>query len=102
MKFTIPKRHRLGHHDIDIKYEKGLVAYHDKYAQWRPQDLSIVIDPDMPQSIKDESWLHEEIHAMSDKYLADSLTEYQVKNLGCGMASLFRDLGIELDWSEIE
>lgn len=60
------------------------------------------IDPDSPLSQKNETLLHEVLHLISMVFSC-SLDEDNIDRIAEGYAELlFNNLGIELDWSDIE
>lgn len=58
----------IGGHVILIEEEKNFTRDHNAYGEWRPGLLKIVIDADLPDTLKNETILHEILEAITEIY----------------------------------
>ena len=61
----IPKSIRIGGHLITIHFETGLTSYASAYGVFDPNNLKIVIDADVGESIQHETFWHEVVEALN-------------------------------------
>ena len=102
MKVKVPKKIKLGTYLYDLVYEPNLAADKQLCGHIRYQRLKINIEPNMDDSVKNVTLLHELFEGISDIYRC-GLEDENCERLAQGMADfLFNSLGIELDWSEIK
>ena len=102
MKIKVPKRIKLGAYCYDLGYESNLATDKHFCGTIRFQRLKINIEPNMPESVKNVTLLHELFEGISDMYRC-GLEDENCERLAQGMADfLFNSLGIEFDWSLIQ
>lgn len=102
MKVKIPKQIKLGVHSYGIRYNSHLRCDEGSVGCSRHRSQVIEIEPDQADSQKYETFIHEVLHIIDRQYSC-RLDEDDVDRIAEGFADfLFNNLGIELDWSEIE
>ena len=103
MKVKVQKHPKIAGHIWTIRYERGLVQRHGKYGLVDAGTLTILIEPDIPDSLKSHTLVHEYVHVISDQFIgADSMREDAVCQFATGVWVFLSDLNIELDWGEIK
>lgn len=103
MKVKVPKEIRIAGHWWSIKYEKGLAHRHKKYGYIDFEGLIIHIEPDIPDSLKSHTLVHELVHSISDQFIeVNAFSESVVAEFAVGTWAMLSDLGVEFDWSDIK
>lgn len=64
----IEKTIMIGGHLISIEEEKNFTRDHDAYGEWMPAQMKIVIDADLPDSLRNETIFHEILEAITGIY----------------------------------
>ena len=103
MKVKIPKILRLLTHTCEVKFDTKRAVSAGCCGLTRHLYQDITLDgTTLPKSEIDQVFLHEYIHFI-ERHFCLKLDDADVERLSEGLAVLlFKDLGIELDWSEIE
>jgi len=95
MKIKSPERVKIGSFVYNVKLEKDLSMTQGNVGEHRPHLMEIVID-DRTRS-KTPVFLHECIHAICANYTIN-IDDDTVDRLSHGMAELFDNLNIEIEW----
>lgn len=103
MKVKVPSRIQVGGHFYRVIYgtsdnfkddgRRGRVNY---------RTLLIEIDPERPASQQTEALLHEVLHCINSIYATNRLDDEGLDHFSEGLIQLFVNLGIELDWGDIQ
>jgi len=64
----IGKTIMIGGHLISIEEEKNFTRDHEAYGEWRPAQMKIVIDSDLPDTLRNETIFHEILEAITGIY----------------------------------
>jgi len=64
----IGKTIMIGGHLISIEDEKNFTRDHDAYGEWRPDQMKIIIDADLPDTLRNEAIIHEVLEAITGIY----------------------------------
>ena len=100
-KVKIPKEIKVGVYTYTIIFKPHLHADFGVYGRLEGTRLTIEIEPDMPDSIKGVTLLHELNHICGDVF-AVKLDEPSNDSVAhCVAELLFNNLNIEFDWSLI-
>jgi len=84
----IPARFKLKGKEINVVWQEGDIDG-DAYAVWNPVGYTITLSLNMSEKLKEEKFLHEVIHAISDLY-GLKITERQVEGLDGPLMRLLR------------
>lgn len=84
----IPASFKLKGKLINVLWQEGDVCG-DAYAVWDPNSLSITLSMSMSEKLREEKFLHEVIHAISDLY-GLKISERQVEGLDGPLMRLLR------------
>lgn len=87
MKLVIPTKIQVGGHVFAVVFNEAL--------------MKIELNPARPQSQMIESLLHEVLHAVNEVYAGGKLGEEEVHAISQGLLQVFKQLGIEVDFTEI-
>ena len=61
----IPQSINIGAHTITIEYQSGMFAYNQAFGVFDAEELKIIIDADINESLKVETFWHEVIEALN-------------------------------------
>ena len=86
----IPARFKLKGKWINVLWQEGDVKG-DAYAEWDPTALTITLSMSMSEQMKEEKFLHEILHAVSDLY-GLKITERQVEGMDGPLIRVLRKL----------
>lgn len=84
----IPARFKLKGKWINVLWQEGDVSG-DAYAEWNPSALTITLSLAMSEKLREEKFLHEVIHAISDLY-GLKITERQVEGIDGPLIRMLR------------
>ena len=102
MKVKVPKEIKIATHTYRVGYDPHMRHDEACYGQVNHRTQTINIESSIPPSVKDQTLIHEIVHIV-DKVYVCRMDEDDLERLSNGMAELlFNNLGIELDWSELE
>ena len=100
MKVKIPKEIKIGTLDYTITLDPYIWKEDAQKGQVNYMKLTIKLDPQIPESQRSLTLIHEVIHIVCDNYNVH-LDEDDVDRLAHGIGEfLFNNLDIEFDWSE--
>ena len=98
-KIKIPSSISIGAHSFKIRYhssdslkDDGL----DGVINHRTQVIEINSSRSPSQQM--EAFIHETLHGINATYAKSDLSEHQIGHIAEGLAQVFKELGIELDW----
>ena len=102
MKVKVPKEIKIATHVYRVRYDPHMRHDEACYGQVNHREQTIDIETSIPLSVRNQTLIHEIVHIV-DKVYVCRMDEDDLERLSNGMAELlFNNLGIELDWSEIE
>tara|TARA_R100001163_G_C5045426_1_gene182781 strand:+ start:976 stop:1290 length:315 start_codon:yes stop_codon:yes gene_type:complete len=61
----IPSQIRIGGHTISVEFQNGLLEYNQAFGVFDPTNLKILIDADIEDGLKVETFWHEVIEALN-------------------------------------
>jgi len=102
MIIKVPKVNQIG----SMKYTVGIEDYLRCDNAWKAyfneRTNEIIIDSQVTGNMRDRSYMHEVIHQIDVNY-GCGLSEEVIDRLANGFCEyLFNNLGIELDWSDVD
>lgn len=65
----IPSKIKIGPHVYVVKFQKGILQHHRNYGQSRHSSNEILIDPDISQSQKEDTFMHEVLHCIDQQII---------------------------------
>lgn len=102
MQVKIPPKIKIGTHTYTIEFDPHLHTDEKAFGQINYRTQKIRIWAEAPQSIKDQSFLHEVIHLAEHIYRV-TITDEDIDRIAqCICDLLINNLEIEFDWSEIK
>ena len=100
----VPRELWISGSAYQVRLQRGLLANSDNQGQSCGNASLIEVDPELNTSKRTEVFLHECVHQIGNALgwtRKAPLAEADVIALGHGLAGLCRELGIELDFSEL-
>lgn len=64
LKCSIDTSINIGGYEIQIIEQKDYIRDYGKYGEWCPNSLKIFIDADLPETLKNQTKIHEILHAI--------------------------------------
>ena len=61
----IPEEIKIAGHTISIEFQNGMLAYNQAFGVFDPTNLKIIIDADIEDGLKEETFWHEVIEALN-------------------------------------
>ena len=103
MKIRVPKQIKIGVNCYQVEHLPDELFNDNEYGAAWHRKQKITIDPSSHSVQKYTTFLHEIIHLIEKSYCFRVDSDGNVDRLACGLAEFLRNnLGIELDWSDIE
>ena len=100
MNISVPTELIIGSHSYKVLFNQTVAEDgHDATVSHKLQEIWIA--PDLPNSRKAASLIHEYLHIVCNVQRIGRIDEDDMDRLAEGIASLFVQLGIPLDWSNI-
>lgn len=81
---------RIGGHVITIEEQKNFARDHNNFGEWQPIPLKIIIDADLPESLKNETIMHEILEAVTQLYDID-IKHHKLEVLAVVLYQIFSD-----------
>jgi len=100
VEISVPLQLSVGAHTYKVMFNQ--IVYddgHDATVSHKLQEIWIA--PDMPDSRKVVSLIHEFLHVVCNVQRVERIDENDMDRISEGLASLFAQLGITLDWSNV-
>ena len=90
----LPRSFKLLDHTIKVREKSGLMDKHSAFGLWDAVNLTIYVDPDVPQSVLAHTLWHEIMHAVLDLtgHSKLSCNERFVDCVGGALAQVVRTL----------
>ena len=102
MIIKIPKIVRIGSCVHDVSQKRNLKLVEGCWGVTRRVVSTITVDADLPPAHKANTFLHEVMHMIDMEYSC-GLDEDNIERIANGLFVLLADnLGIELDWGDIQ
>ena len=102
MKIKVPKEIKVSSHTYTVCFAPHLRHDEGRYGVVNHRLQQVEIETSIPPSLRDQTLLHEVIHIIDRAYVC-GVGEEDVERIANGVAEfLRRNLGIELDWSDIK
>ena len=101
MEIKVPQRIRIGGHYYEILLSDD-IADRGKSGECNHKKQTLLINTSRPESQKIESLIHEIIHAIDSIYGSDDMPEATVSGLSEGLYQVFQQLGLSLNWKELD
>ena len=101
MKVGIPRTIRAGVVVGNVYLEKNLSGDDGYKACYNKRTNELLVDADIESGLRDRSFLHEVVHMIDENY-GCGLGEEDTSRLANGFLEFLWQLGIELDWADIE
>lgn len=96
----IPSKVKIGGFDLTVKIDKDVALEGQIFGSTHCQTQTIFLDPTTTQQKREQTFLHEILHAISwqaglDKQLADNkLEEKIISSLSFGLHQVLKDNGL--------
>ena len=101
MKIRIPKQIKIGTHTYKVIYDRSIRTDDDRIGECNHRTQTIEIEPNLPPSRQDQTFLHEVGHLIRKVYVMQE-DEDNIDRTAQGFADLlFNNLGIEFVWDDI-
>ncbi len=101
MKISVPARVEYSAQWYGVSYKKHMRTDDHLTGCLNCRTRKVEIDPDETKEERDLSFVHENLHIIDIKYKT-GLDEDNIERLSNGLMELFKNLGIELDWSGVK
>jgi len=102
MKVKVPQKIKILTHTYNIRIDSRFTMGAGAQGITRHIYQEIILDGIQPKSELDQVFLHELIHTI-ERHFCVKLDDPDVERISEGLAIiLFDNLGIELDWSDVE
>jgi len=101
MKIKVPVKLKIASHEYTIRDDIKQLMSNTVVGEVRHVYHDIILDFNRLPSELTQTFLHEYLHCI-ERFWNVKLDDNDVDRLAEGMAVLFNNLGIELDWSNIK
>lgn len=102
MRVKIPPKIKISTHTYSVVFDPHLRHDDGCYGVANHRKQTVNIESSIPPTLRDQTFLHEVVHII-DKVFVCRMNEDDLERMSNGFADLlFNNLGIELDWSDIE
>jgi len=97
----LPNKIQVGGHWYKLVLDSRVKDFGQR-ADINYEKQRISINPNQPQSQKEESFLHEALHFVEQVYCRGDVDEAEIDSLSQGIWQVLAQLGIEFDFSGLE
>ena len=102
MRIKVPREIKMASHKYTVKFDPHMRHDEACYGQVNHRRQEINIETSVPPSTRNQTLLHEVLHIIDNVYVC-GMDEGDLERLSSGLSEFFfNNLGVELDWGDIE